>query len=538
MLSRGQTSSPRSPASAVVATVVATDARAIDEAIAEADREGADAAEVRLDAAPSLDPASFGTEARIPLLASCRARRDGGRFDGGEDDRVRLLERAARTGRFLLDVERGSDAERLAREPRGRVAVLSHHDTETMPRDLEQRARDLLGALAPGQMAKLVPTAQRATDVLAVKSLLRSLRTAPLAAFAMGEAGRASRILCGAWGSTAVWAAARRDAPGAPGQLDLGSLLRLYRFREIGAETRVFAVAGAPVSGSLSPAIHNAAFARLGIDAVYVALECRTAEELAALAGGLPLAGISITSPLKIAVLPLAAEPDETVRDAGACNTIVGRRGYNTDGEAALEDVRARIDPRGRAVTVVGAGGAARAVAFALARAGARLTIATREAREGFAPDEAGEGGDRRGTEAASRVSTRRAGGEAPAGESPPGKHRSKGEALARELGASFCRIRDLAGDPEAILVQATSASLEDPVVPETALRYAYILDLRYTPRGAGPGSGLVAAARRAGIPADDGLGMLVRQAAAQVRLFTGCSVPLDVLMEAATSVP
>src|SRR5207249_3219262 len=159
-------------------------------------------------------------------------------------------------------------------------------------------------------------------------------------------------------------------------------------------------------------------------------------------------------TPLKIAVLPFIEEPDRSVIDTGACNTIVGRRGYNTDGEAALDEIRARIDPRGRRAIVVGAGGAARAVAVSLRGAGAQVTIATRE----------------------------------------------------------------------------------DPVVPPAALRAAFVLDLRYAPRGEARETALVSAARRAGVPAEDGLGMLVRQAAVQIRLFTGQAVPLDVLMNCATS--
>jgi 3-dehydroquinate dehydratase len=136
------------------------------------------------------------------------------------------------------------------------VAVLSHHDLEGTPVDLDALAREMLGAIRPGQVAKLVTTARSATDVLRVRAVLESAgkgasrerRAAQvvasgnghpdsgkgrLAAFAMGEAGIPSRILAGAWGSAAVWAAARADAPGAPGQISLERLLGLYRFREI-----------------------------------------------------------------------------------------------------------------------------------------------------------------------------------------------------------------------------------------------------------------------------------------------------------------
>lgn len=498
----------------VVATIMERTAVAIETAIEDASQGGADAAEIRFDAAPGAAPEEIGLSSPIPLIAACRSRRDGGAFDGDEEARVRLLERAEATGRFRLDVERGSAAERIQRERPASVAVLSRHDLERTPVDLEARARDLLDATRPGQVAKLVTTARSATDVLRLREILdrasagaaRAQRAAQvvssgnghpasghgrLAAFAMGEEGIVSRVLAGVWGSAAVWAAARADAPGAPSQIPLRALLDLYRFRSLGPETTLYAVAGSPIGASLSPALHNAAFAALGIDAVYLPLACTRAEELAELAYELPLAGASITSPLKIDVLSLITDPDPSVTRAGACNTLLfdgpeAVRGANTDGPAALEEIRARLAPEGREALVIGAGGAARAIAFALAQASARVRIANRSW--------------------------------------------ARAESLARDVGAIAWGMDEIPEDPDRILVQATSAPPDDVVVPPAARRAAFILDIRY---GAAEPA-LVAEARAMGIPAADGLGMLVRQAGAQVPLFTGRGVPLEVLFEAA----
>ena len=496
----------------VVATIMERTAWEIEAAIDEAALAGADAAEIRFDAAPGVAPEEIGVSATIPLIATVRDRRDGGTFDEDEGARVRLLERAEATGRFRLDVERGSAAERIHRERPASVAVLSRHDHEGTPADLDALARDLLGATRPGQVAKLVTTARRVTDVLAVRETLdravagtaRAQRAAQilasgnghpasghgrLAAFAMGEAGIASRVLAGAWGSAAVWAAVRANAPGAPGQLPLSALLDLYRFRALTPGTRIYAVVGSPVSRSLSPVLHNTAFQQIDADSVYLPLECATAGELAVLARELPLAGTSVTAPLKVAVLPLITDADPSVARAGACNTLLFEddtvRGFNTDGPAALEEIRARAPVEDRETLVVGAGGAARAIALALRDAGARVRIANR------------------------------------------GKER--GEALARLLGTEALRIESIEEDPGRILVQATSAPLQDAVVPPRARQAAFILDIRYGEDE----PALVREAREAGIPAADGLGMLVRQAAAQVRLFTGRDVPLELLFGA-----
>jgi shikimate 5-dehydrogenase len=148
--------------------------------------------------------------------------------------------------------------------------------------------------------------------------------------------------------------------------------------------------------------------------------------------------------------------------------------GFNTDGEAARDEILARVALAGREALVVGAGGAARAVALALKDAGARVLVANRGAK--------------------------------------------RGDELARLLGTSALPIEEIPENPDRILVQATSAPRTDPVVPPRARRAAFVLDVRYGEDE----PALVRLAREAGSPAADGLGMLVRQAAAQVRLFTG----------------
>lgn len=495
----------------VIATVMETAAERIERAIERARLEGADAVEVRFDAAPGVHPESVGASlgTGFPLIAACRASHDGGKFQGSEEERIGVLERAARTGRFGLDVEWGTLAETLLRDHPDWVRVLSYHDHEATPPGLLEKVRAMLAVTRPGQIVKLVTTARSPLDLLKVRDLLRDARASSrFAAFAMGEFGRPSRILSSAWGSAAVWAAADASSPGAPAQIELSSLLGLYRVRGSTPRTRVFAVAGLPVSRSLSPAIHNEAFRILGLDAVYVPLACESASDLERVIDALPLDGISITAPLKVAVLSLLDDADSLVRTIGACNTIVvgprpgeiaqeepesleatghrNKRGYNTDGNALVEEVRVRLDPAGREVIVIGAGGAARAAAHALAFAGARVTIAARDA-------EAGRG-------------------------------------LAREVAGAFRDLSSLDSAPEGVLIQASSAPMDEPIVPESACRAALVIDMRYGPHE----SALIANARRQGVDGVDGLGMLCRQAQAQVRLFTGFDVSLVALRKAA----
>lgn len=156
----------------------------------------------------------------------------------------------------------------------------------------------------------------------------------------------------------------------------------------VGGATQVIGIIGDPVTHSLSPRLHNAAFAALGLDYVYVPLPVRAADVEAAVRGlaALGLRGANITVPYKGAVLPLLDELSTDARLAQAVNTIViddGRlSGYNTDIEgarAALVAV-AGEDLAIAPALILGAGGAARAIALALARLGCRLTIVNRTA--------------------------------------------------------------------------------------------------------------------------------------------------------------
>jgi shikimate dehydrogenase len=140
------------------------------------------------------------------------------------------------------------------------------------------------------------------------------------------------------------------------------------------AKTKVCAIFGHPVGHSLSPAIHNAAFAELGLDLIYVAHDVWPQDLGQAMAGirALRYLGLSITIPHKVAALGLVDEVAPTARRIGCINTVVNvdgvLKGYNTDGLGALCALRAaHVEPQGAEVVVLGSGGAARAIAVTLA---------------------------------------------------------------------------------------------------------------------------------------------------------------------------
>lgn len=274
----------------------------------------------------------------------------------------------------------------------------------------------------------------------------------------------------------------------------------------ITGETRVFAVFGHPIGHSLSPAMHNAAFAALAMDAVYTAFDVRPEALRDALTAArvLGFGGLNLTVPLKELALPLLDRLDDSARLLGAANTVAlsagGLVGHNTDGAGFLEAAEEAFDgaPRGRAVLVLGAGGAGRAVALSCAQAGARaITLVDTDAA--------------RAQRVAAEIAARFPG--AAAGVAPP-----PGEEAAR------------AAD---WVVQATPVGMrpEDPslLAPAAFRAGQCVFDLVYMY----PETRLMAAARRAGARTANGLGMLLHQGMDAFRVWTGVTPPRAVMQAA-----
>lgn len=266
----------------------------------------------------------------------------------------------------------------------------------------------------------------------------------------------------------------------------------------ISATTRVAGVIGSPVRHSLSPVIHNAAFAAAGIDWVFAAFEVVPGGATTALAAmkALGIAGLAVTMPHKDDVAAAADILDPAARALGTANTLVlqpdGRlAAFSTDGAgfvASLAD--AGVDPNGMSIAVIGAGGAARSVIDALARSGAaRITVVNRSADR--AEIAAALAGDRGCVGSAADIAT-----------------------------------ADL-------VVNATSIGMGTDELPCDAslLRAGHVVaDLVYHPLE----TALLAAARAAGATVVDGLGMLVHQAALQQQLWTGRMPDVTVMRAAA----
>ena len=294
---------------------------------------------------------------------------------------------------------------------------------------------------------------------------------------------------------------------------ELGPVVTIDGARaDAGPDTRLVGVIGSPIAHSLSPLLHNAAFAALGLGASWHSLAFevapgQAAEALEAMRRA-DLSGVSVTMPHKADVVALVDECTEVAQRLDAVNCIVRTEGVllgtNTDGEGFVASLARGADftPAGRRCVVIGAGGAARAVVLALADAGAsRVSVVNRT------PE--------RAVTAAALAG--RAGSVVPPGE----------RALAKAVGSADLVVN---ATPFGMAGASPEGAAPWLVAPQLLHEGQVAADLVYAPR---PTRWLVEAAA-AGARGVDGLGMLVHQAAAQLVLWTGVPAPVEAMWEAA----
>jgi 3-dehydroquinate dehydratase/shikimate dehydrogenase len=457
----------------------------------------ADLFEVRVDHAASLDLAALLRARTKPILFTCRAQSEGGRFpDADAAARRRLLLEAAERGFDLVDVEARAGFDDVVAARKGRGLVLSWHDTAGTPDDLDS-IYERMAAVGP-DVVKIAVTARSIRDlgrVLALASRHAGDERPRLVAIAMGPLGVASRVLGGRYNAPFGFASVADGRGTAPGQLTADMLERIYRARTIGRDTRVYGLLGSDVQRSLSPAIQNRAFAERGIDAVYVPVQAESLDAFVLALPALGLSGWSVTRPYKGGMLGHLDSVTPPAAEAGSVNTVVSQDGrlvgLSTDGDGVLVPLRQRLDPNGRRVAILGAGGAARAAAFALVKAGARVDVLARRA------EQAGE--------------------------------------VASATGAAAAPLAALDDVPYDVLLNATpvgSGAFPGALpVPARALRPgSVVFDMVYEPRE----TPLLAAARARGCSTIDGVEMLVAQAVGQFEAWSGAAAPVAAMTEAA----
>ena len=326
----------------------------------------------------------LGESPECTVIATCRRRQNQGRFNGSVEEQIRILNAAVQAGARAVDVEIETAESPGVRLEffRGRAALmLSYHNfegTPAMETVLHRMTR------VPADAYKLVTTARKPSDNSRVLSLARAHPRLPLVLLAMGETGFPSRVLSTLFGGRFTYAAPRSAEGTASGQVSARQLRQMYRIGKLPRTAKVYGVIADPVRHSISPAVHNRAFQARRIDALYLPFLVPPAQlrDFMTAAAELPLAGFSVTIPLKQKILRYLDVVEPMARRIGAVNTVWRRagkwRGANTDAEGVRVPLERHLRLAKSSVLLVGNGGAARGAAFALADAGARISIVGR----------------------------------------------------------------------------------------------------------------------------------------------------------------
>ena len=341
----------------------------------------ADIVELRIDGVQGLDLPALLADRAAPVIVTCRPVWEGGRFDGTEPDRLRLLRRARALGAEFIDVELRADWRSVllhTEPPNPRTAtdglILSFHDHTGVPADLETIAAAMADAGA--DVVKIAVTPSTLSDCARLAHIGRSLRTG--AVIGMGTKGIVTRVAPHLFNACWTYAGALAEL----GQVSTLDLRERYGVGRITEEASLYGVVGNPIGHSHSPALHNAVFRADGIDAVYVPFEAADFVDFLRFADALHVQGVSVTAPFKREALDVAAAADTASQATHAANTLkrAGRSwiAANTDVAGFLAPL-AGLDLNGLTAGVIGRGGAARAVEHALTAAGARVSLIGRD---------------------------------------------------------------------------------------------------------------------------------------------------------------
>lgn len=427
----------------------------------------------------------------IVLIATCRRAPNGGKFRGTPTSQVDILLKAAAAGCQLVDIEvetakslKAKDMDRLRRSC---SLVISSHDYRGT-RKLEE-TWEQMREFSPDYI-KIVSTARTLSDNVKMMRLLEQRSDiVSTVGVCMGEQGVISRVIGVRAGSAFTFAAAQSGEETAPGQITARVLRDVYRIDMVDAATKIYGVAGDPVGHSLSPQMMNTAFRRENINAVYLALQTADASDLLKCVREIPIQGLSITMPLKQAIVEHLDKTDALTEKIGACNTLIRSQegklyGFNTDVAGVVRPLEQRLNLAGSRILVIGAGGAARAAVFGLRDRGAEVWVMNRTTE--------------------------------------------KGQKLARQAHAHYVshpQLRKLDFD---VIVNATpvgmSASRPQSPLEEPELRAKYVFEMIYTPAE----TKLVKMARAKGIQVILGSEMFVHQGARQFEIWTGKPAPAN----------
>ncbi len=455
---------------------------------------GVECLEVRADLVDGLEAARLRRIFPGRLLYTLRSRAEGGGFEGSRAQRREKL-LAAADDFDLIDLEMDRDLHEsvLAGIPAAK-RLLSWHGSAGPVSTLVDRFREVESV--PAHLYKFVPAAREAQEETAPLEFLHSIQRRDVLAFAGGEGGVWTRYVAPYLGAPVLYGAFGSRA-GAPGQPTVERICGDFGFPEMRTIEWVAGIVGNPVGHSLSPRLHNGAYRALGIPALFLPFQPERFGDfwLEVLEGGLfrrigwRFAALSVTAPFKSLAVAVAGAVSPLARAIDSANTLVSKEGVweaeSTDPSGVVGPLQWRgIELASKRAAVVGCGGAGRAAAAGLARAGCRVTLVNRTV--------------------------------------------DRGREVAESLRLDFVGLEDLEPGRFDIVVNATSLGHDEddplPFEVDDIGSDGMVVDLVY---GEQP-TMLALRCRRRGLLVVEGREVLLHQAIEQFRLMTGRDLPVE----------
>lgn len=336
----------------------------------------ADILEIRWDCFDSLE---FEITCKLPMIFTLRPLSQGGHYLKSEEIRLQELERLMQAKPGFVDLEYTIPIDFIQelqkKFPEVKI-ILSYHNFDYTPDDLS-------GVLAflkqkPVDLYKIATMANSTIDALRMLNFTKSTGSNVIG-LCMGEYGVITRIL-----NHFTYASLNDHYASKLSQLSLDTLINCYRYKSLNSETDIYGLIGNPVEKSPSNITHNRVFEFHNLNAVYIKMNIKP-QELEAFfkeIKSLNFKGLSVTMPLKEAVMPFLDEIDSKAHAISAVNTIVFKDkkliGYNTDCTGALLAIEEKTSVKSKDILIIGAGGSAKAIAFEAILRGAYVTILNR----------------------------------------------------------------------------------------------------------------------------------------------------------------
>ena len=453
-----------------------------------------DIVEIRLDMLDDplkIPPVKIRKMFSVPVIITYRREVDGGNFKGTENYRRSVLHKFAKINFEYIDLEMDSDFSDVESSAHlfGVQIIRSYHNFNNVPSNLESIIRSL--SEKPGEIPKaaIFPSNSReALELFKVFDRVKDIKNKII--IGMGEYGFPSRILYKKLGSMLSFCSVKGKSA-APGHLSPEDMMNLYHIKKINKLTEVFGIIGNPVMHSRSPELHNPAFDKAGINAVYIPFRVDSLKSFFELTDVLDISGFSVTSPYKIKILDFLDIRSSELSSIKSCNTVVKEdkrwKGFNTDFNGFLKPLIPMIAGLNiKKCAVIGAGGASRAVISALQSINVEVTIFNRS--------------------------------------------RNKAKALALETGASYYPLTpDIDLSDYMLIVQTTSVGMhpfenENPVPEYHFHKGQIVYDIIYNPEK----TKFLLEAEKAGADIINGLQMLKAQGILQFEIFTGHIFPIS----------